>query len=61
MQVGFTVITRRGVVERTFGWHGRYRRHSKDDEARPESSLAGIHIAFVRMLIQRCGALKKSV
>lgn len=50
---GFTVLPRRWVVERTFGWLGRYRRHSKDYEATPQSSLAWIHIAFVRLLIQR--------
>lgn len=48
----------RWVVERTFGWLGRYRRHSKDYEAKPESSLAWIHIAFVRLLVQRFGLLK---
>lgn len=54
---GFTVLPKRWVVERTFGWLGRYRRHSKDYEAKPESSLAWIHIAFVRLLIQRFGIL----
>ena len=55
---GFTVLPRRWVVERTFGWLGRYRRHSKDYEAKPESSLAWIHIAFIRLLIQRFGLLE---
>jgi len=50
---GFVVLPRRWVVERTFGWLGRYRRHSKDYEAKPESSLAWVHIAFVRLLVQR--------
>lgn len=54
---GFKVLPRRWVVERTFGWLGRYRRHSKDYEAKPESSLAWIHIAFVRLLLQRFGLL----
>ena len=52
-QVGFKILPRRWVVERSFGWLGRYRRHSKDYEATTESSLAWIHIAFVRLLIQR--------
>lgn len=51
--VGFKVLPRRWVVERAFGWLGRYRRHAKDYEAKPESSLAWIHIAFVRLLVQR--------
>lgn len=54
---GFIVLPRRWVVERTFGWLGRYRRHSKDYEAKPESSLAWIHIAFSRLLLQRFGLL----
>lgn len=60
VQAGFTVLPRRWVVERTFGWLGRYRRHSKDYEAKPESSLAWIYIAFVRLLVQRFGDLKRS-
>lgn len=56
--VGFTVLPRRWVVERTFGWLGRYRRHSKDYEAKPESSLAWVYIAFVRLLVQRFGILR---
>lgn len=58
VSAGFIVLPRRWVVERTFGWLGRYRRHSKDYEAKPESSLAWIHIAFVRLLVQRFGILK---
>lgn len=36
---GFEVLPRRWVVERTFGWLGRYRRLSKDYELLPEVSL----------------------
>lgn len=57
VQAGFKILPRRWVVERTFGWLGRYRRHAKDYEAKPESSLAWIHIAFVRLLVQRFGSL----
>ena len=35
---GFHVLPRRWVVERTFGWLGRYRRMSKDYEFHPETS-----------------------
>lgn len=51
----FKVLPWRWVVERTFGWLGRYRRLAKDYEATVESSLAWIHIAFIRLLIQRFG------
>lgn len=39
---GFEVIPGRWVVERTFGWFGRYRRLSKDYEPNPRSSEAWI-------------------
>jgi putative transposase len=35
----FQVLSRRWVVERTFGWLGRYRRLSKDYEGLTESSI----------------------
>ena len=35
---GFAVLPRRWVVERSFAWAGRYRRLSKDDEARTQSA-----------------------
>ena len=34
---GFKVLPRRGLVERSFGWFGRYRRLSKDFEHQPRS------------------------
>ena len=34
---GFKVLPRRGMVERSFGWFGRYRRLSKDFEHQPRS------------------------
>jgi putative transposase len=36
--VGFTPLKIRWVVERTFAWLGRYRRHSRDYEKRTDSS-----------------------
>ncbi len=42
--VGFEVVPRRWVAERTFGWFNRYRRLSKDYEHNPASSEAWIYI-----------------
>lgn len=49
----FRVVPRRWVVERTFGWLGRYRRLSKDYEALMETSEAWIWTAMCRLLVQR--------
>jgi hypothetical protein len=50
---GFVVLPRRWVVERTFGWLGRCRRHSKDDERNPASSEAMIYVAMIRLMPKR--------
>ncbi len=50
---GFKVLPRRWVVERTFGWLGKYRRLSKDYETKVESSEAFIHIAMTRLMLKR--------
>lgn len=49
----FVVLPRRWVVERTLAWLGRYRRLSKDYEARPETSEAFIYIAMSRLMLRR--------
>jgi putative transposase len=49
----FKVLPRRWVVERTFGWLGRYRRLSKDYELLPEVSEAMIYGAMVRLMLSR--------
>ena len=51
--VGFQVLPRRWVVERTFAWLGRYRRLSKDYEGCPESSEAMILIAMIHLMVRR--------
>lgn len=48
--VGFEVQPWRWVVERTFGWFGRYRRLSKDYEHNPTSSEAWIYIAMIQRM-----------
>ena len=50
---GFKLLPRRWVVERTFGWLGRYRRLSKDYERLPESSEAMVYWAMTRLMIRR--------
>ena len=50
---GFQVLPRRWIVERTFGWLGRYRRLSKDYEALPASSETMIYIAMTNLMLHR--------
>jgi len=52
---GFKVVRWRWIIERTFGWIGRYRRMSKDYEQNPLSALAWIRFALVAMLVHRLG------
>lgn len=51
--VGFQVQPRRWVVERTFAWIGKFRRHSKDYETLTESSEAHIKIAMMNLMLRR--------
>jgi putative transposase len=50
---GFVVLPKRWIVERTFGWLGRYRRHSKDYEGNTASSEAMIYIAMTHVMLRR--------
>ncbi len=47
---GYVHLPKRWIVERTFGWFGRYRRLSKDYEHNPVSSEAWIYIAMIHRL-----------
>ena len=49
-QTTFEVQKWRWIVERTFGWFGRYRRLSKDDEHNPKSSETWIYIAMIHRM-----------
>ena len=54
--VGFEVLPRRWVVERTFGWLGRYRRLSKDYEFHTRSSESMVHLAMTHVMVRRLAA-----
>jgi len=49
-QTTFEVHKWRWIVERTFGWFGRYRRLSKDYEHNPKSSEAWLYIAMIHRM-----------
>ena len=50
---GFKLLPHRWVVERTFAWIGRYRRHSKDYEYLTESSEAMVKVSMINLMLHR--------
>ena len=50
---GFQLLPHRWVVERTFGWFGRYRRLSKDYEFQTDTSENMILIAMIQLMVHR--------
>jgi putative transposase len=50
--VGFVKLPRRWVVERTFAWLGRYRRHSRDYERFTESSEAMLQVSSIHRMLR---------
>lgn len=52
-QKGFVVRLRRWVVERIFGWLVMHRRLVRDYEILPETSEAFVHVAMIRIMLNR--------
>jgi putative transposase len=50
--VGFVEQPQRYVVERTFAWLGRYRRHSRDYERFAESSEAMLKVSSIHRMLR---------
>jgi putative transposase len=48
---GFVVLKKRWIVERTFGWFGRYRRSAQEDKATCESSEDLIYAAMINRML----------
>ncbi len=49
----FELQPKRWVVERTYAWNGRYRRHNKDLERRTDSSESMIRISTIHLILRR--------
>ena len=58
---GVVVMSRRWVVERTFGWLRRCRRISRDFERSIASALACLLLALSRVLMHRLGRMQVTV
>jgi transposase len=51
--MGFVVLPRRWVVERTFSWFGRNRRLAKDFENLAETVAAFVTLASIQLALRR--------
>ena len=49
----FRVLSRRWVVERTFGWLGRYRRLNRDYERRTQTGETMVYVAMIQLMLAR--------
>jgi transposase len=55
-QKGFSVLPKRWIGERTFGWLVKSRRLVRDYEVRTDHSEAFIYIAMIRIMLRRLAA-----
>lgn len=58
---GFKVLPHRWIVERTFGWIGRYRLFCREHEATIESSKTDIYLAMTHIMVRRLTRKPKTV
>ncbi|MHB8776333.1 MAG: IS5 family transposase [Anaerolineales bacterium] len=52
-QIGFQILPKRWIVERTFAWLVRQRRLARDYERLPETSESFIYAAMIRLMVRR--------
>jgi len=50
---GCIVLPKRWIVERTFGWFGKYRQLSKDYAYRTDTSEAMLYVAMMHIMVRR--------
>lgn len=58
---GFKPLRIRWVVERSFAWLGRYRRHSKDYERRTDSSESMLLLSSLSLMLSKLQPPAKQV
>jgi putative transposase len=58
-ELGFRVIPRRWVVERTFSWLGRQRRYRSDYERLASTEEAFTYLEGIRLLLARLAPAEK--
>jgi transposase len=52
-QRGFTMLAKRWIVERTFGWLMKHYRLVRDYETNTAHAEAWIHITMIRLMLQQ--------
>jgi putative transposase len=52
-QRGFTVLRKRWIVERTFGWFMKHRRLVRHYEVKPAHSESWLHISMIGLMLRR--------
>lgn len=52
-QKGFHGLSKRWIVERTFGWLNRFRRLSKDYEQRLEIAEGFVYLSMIQLMLNR--------
>jgi putative transposase len=52
-QRGFTVLFKRWIVERTFGWFMKHRRLVRNYEVKPEHARGLLHITMIGIMLRR--------
>jgi transposase len=57
---GFYILPKRWIVERTYGWLGRWRRIVKDYENLTRSHIGFIILAMIRLMLRRIVRLATS-
>ncbi len=56
---GWYVLPKRWIVERSFGWFGRYRLLNKEYERKTTSSETDVYVASIRMMLYRLNRIKQ--
>ena len=58
--VGFEVLPKRWIVERTFAWISRNRRLARDFERYAATAAAFVRLAMIRLMLRRLAAANAS-
>jgi putative transposase len=58
---GFSILPKRWIVERTFGWINWLRRFAKDYEHDPNTSLARLFIADAFFIAKKLAAMNNTI